>query len=207
MSKIEISSGVETIITPCLHYRFLWMGDHWKQEIVSVGGCQAIPKIWSIEGLISHDAPLRSASPAYQRIVIVQDHPGLTVARLDGRSGPHHYSGSFAFHEKTEGVVIDVEVNDRCAEASRPLASTYLIESSLGRLQRDEAATITWPNPETRLIFEAEPPARVDAHEAGMGTIRLKASTEVEPTADVRTLRYRWRWCTVPGHQIWDREV
>src|SRR5947209_80203 len=110
MSKIEISSGLETIITPCFHYRFHWMGDHWKQEIVSAGGCQAIPKIWSIEGLISDDAPLRPASPAFQRLVIEQEYQGLTVARLDGRSGPHRYSGTFTFEENPEGVVIDVEV-------------------------------------------------------------------------------------------------
>ena len=207
MSKIEISSGLETIITPCLHFQFRWMGDHWKQEIVSVGGCQAIPKIWSIEGLISDDAPLRPASPAYQRLTIDQDHPGLTVARLEGRSGPHHYQGTFAFEETAEGVVIDVEVGDRCPSASLPLAATYLIESSAGQLHRDEAATITWPNPETRLVLEAEPPARVEAHEAGMGTIRLTALAGVESTAEVRTLRYRWRWCVVHGHQIWDREV
>jgi len=207
MSKIEISSGSETIITPCFHFRFHWMGDHWKQEIVSVGGCQAIPRIWSIEGLISHDGPLMPASPSFQRLFIDQDQPGLTVAHLEGRSGRHLYSGKFTFEEMFGGVILDIEVSDRYAEAGHPLIATYLIESSVGHLQLDEAATITWPNPETRLFFEAEPPARVEAHEAGMGTIRLKALNEYEPTANVRTLRYRWEWITVPGHQIWDRDV
>jgi hypothetical protein len=32
------------------HYRFHWMGTHLKQEIVSFGGCQAIPQTWSVEG-------------------------------------------------------------------------------------------------------------------------------------------------------------
>jgi hypothetical protein len=47
MSEIEIS-GAPAMIPP--HYRFHWMGTHLKQEIVSFGGCQAIPQTWSVEG-------------------------------------------------------------------------------------------------------------------------------------------------------------
>ena len=207
MSDIVISSGLETVITPCLHYHFHWMGDHWKQEIVSAGGCQAIPQIWSVEGLISHRARLEPASPAYQRLEIKKESPVVTVAHLHGQAGSNHYSGVFTFEERPDEVVVDVEVVDRRAEPGKMLAATYLIQSSPGLLQPGEAATITWPNPETRLVFEAEPPARVEANEAGMGTIRLRALAEPDPSSDVQTLRYRWRWITVPGHQIWDRDV
>jgi hypothetical protein len=209
MSKIEISSGLETVITPCFHFHFHWMGDHWKQHIVSVGGCEAIPKIWSIEGLISHDTSLRQASPAFQRLSIKQDTTGLTVASLHGRSGPHHYSGTFSFEEREEEVAIDVDVNETCTESSQLLSATYLIESSGGHLHLDgeNAVTITWSNPETQLRFEAEPPFRVHAQEAGMGTIRLIALSEPDSTEQDRTLRYRWRWIATPGHQLWDREV
>jgi hypothetical protein len=207
MSHIEISSGLETIITPCFHYQFHWMGDHWKQEIVSVGGCQAIPQIWSIEGLISHHARLEPASPAYQRLVITKESPIVTVAHLHGQAGPDNYSGVFTFEERPDEVVINVKVKDHCTKPGKMLAATYLVQSSPGRLRPGESATITWHNPETRLVLEAEPPARVEAHEAGMGTIRLRALAEPDPSSEIHTLRYRWRWITVPGHQIWDRDV
>ncbi len=206
MSQIESSSGLETIITPSFHYRFHWMGDHWKQEIVSVGGCQAIPQIWSIEGLISFQARLEPASPAYQRIQVKQESPVVTVAQLQGQTGPNRYSGVFTFEERPDEVVVDVEVQDRCDDPGM-LSATYLIQSSPGVLQPGESATITWSNPKTQLIFEAEPPAVVEAREAGMGTIRLRALAEPDPSSKIQTLRYRWRWISVPGHQIWDREV
>ncbi len=207
MFKIETSSGLQTIITPSFHFRFHWMGDHWKQEILPVGGCQAIPKVWSVEGHVSHDGPSRPASPAFGRLRIEEDAADVVVAHLDGQSGPHHYSGTFRFEERADEVVIDVEVLDRCAEADQPPMATYLIESSDGHLHHDGAATITWLNPETRLVFEAGPAARVEADAAGMGTIRLKALAEPDPSAEVQALRYRWRWITVPGRQIWDRDV
>jgi len=206
MPKIETSSGLQTIITSCFHYQFRWMADHWKQEIVSVGGCQVIPRIWSIEGLISHDGGLRPASPAFQRLNIEQGQADVAVAHLDGQSGSHHYAASYHFEEHPEGVVVAIDVEDRCPEADQPLTATYLIESSVGHLVQDEAATITWPHPETRLVFEAGPPALVEAHEAGMGTIRLRALASPDPGADIHTLRYRWSWITVPSHQIWDRD-
>ncbi|WP_435010513.1 hypothetical protein P12x_001783 [Tundrisphaera lichenicola] len=209
MSTIEISSGYEAILTFCLHFQFRWMGDHWKQEIASVGGCEAIPRIWSIEGLVSDDAPIRPASPAYQILSIDQQRPDLTTARLEGRAGPHHYSGRLTFEEKADEVVINVEVIDRCTNVGKPLTATYLIESSSGHLHpdHDSSVRITWPHPDTHLVFEADPPARVEAQEAGMGTIRLKAVVEPDPSAKVQTLHYRWRWITTPGHQIWNRDV
>jgi hypothetical protein len=207
MPEIEISSGLETIITPCLHLRFRWMGGHWKQEMVSVGGCQAIPRIWSIEGQVAHDAPWRPASPSYQQLEVKKGGPGVVVGQMTGRSGPHHYSTTFTVEDRAEEVDIEFEVVDHCAGSDEALIATYLIESSAGHLHQDEAATVTWPHPETRLGFEAEPPCRVESLEAGMGTIRLMAIADPDPSAEVRSLRYRWRWITTPGHQIWDRDA
>ena len=208
MAEIVISSGLETIITPLFHFHFHWMGDHWKQEIESVGGCEAIPRIWSTEGKISHHARLEPASPAYQQLDIKQGRPGVTVATLGGQTGPNRYSAAFTFEERDHEVVIDVEVKDCCDEPGETLTATYLIQSSSGQLQKEgESVTIGWAHPETRLVFEAEPPTRVEAHEAGMGTIRLMASAKADPPTPNHELRYRWRWIRVPGHQIWDREV
>jgi hypothetical protein len=207
MSEIESSSGSEMVITPHLHYRFHWKEDHWKQDIVSVGDCQAIPRIWSTEGEIAQGGHSMPASPFYQQLAMEQVSPMVTVSRLEGRSGAHHYSARFTIEERSDGVVVDVEVTAQGAGSTHALVATYLIESSSGLLDRGDAATITWTNPETRLHFEADPPSRVQADEAGMGTIRLKALAPPDPSSEVQSLRYRWTWTTTPGHQIWDREV
>jgi len=207
MIAIEISSGVETVITPFVNYRFLWMGDHWKQEIVSRGGCQAIPRIWSVEHRPTYDDSENLGSPLYQRLKILEEQPGRAVAHLEGHSGPHAYSASYTFEERGEELVIDFDVTEKSHHSSQPITATYLIESSAGRLHCDLAATISWPHPESRLVFEVEPPAKVEANEAGMGTIRLKAVLVPDPSTDVHRFHYRMRWITSPGHQIWDRDV
>jgi hypothetical protein len=207
MSEIEITSGLETVLTSLIHYGFRWMGGHWKQEIVGVGGSQAIPKIWSTEGVITRDGHLMPASPAYQRIEIKQASPEVAVAHLEGRSAPLRHSAVFTFEERPEEVVVDVEVKVQGSGPDEIPHATYLIESSDGNLEQDDAVTISWPNPDTKLVFEAGPGSRVEAHEAGMGTIRLQALAPHDSSAEVQTLRYRWRWISKPGHQIWDREV
>ena len=207
MPTIEASSGVETVITSFVHYGFRWMGDHWKQEIACFGDCEAIPRIWSVEGAIGHEPSARDASPPYRTIAVKPATPAVAVARLEGRSGSHQYRASFSFQERPDGVLVEVEVEGRGAPAGEAPMATYLVESSDGHLERQGTATITWPYPDATLVFEAEAPARVEAHEAGLGTIRLKAIAPHDPSSEVQALRYRWRWITRPGRQIWDREA
>ncbi len=204
MSKVESSSGLESILTPHVQYRFHWIGDHWKQEITSVGECQSIPKIWSIEGLVSESM---HASPTFQHLRIDEESQGRRIARLDGNSGSHQFSGTLSLTEGRDEVVMDVELNDRSDEFGVPLTATYLIESSGGHLVRTESATITWLIPEARLVFEADPPCRIESHEAGLGSIRLTALAGTDPSTSTQTLRFRWKWMIKHSHQIWDREV
>jgi hypothetical protein len=221
MSWIEMSSGTETIITAQVHYGFHWMADHWKQEIVGVGACQSIPRVWSVEGpvsqaappswlsedLASQGSPPTTASPAYQKLDARKDSDSVTIARLAGHWGARQSSATFTFREQTNEVVVDVEVEQHGGQPGEMPMATYLVESSSGHLERQGSATITWPHPDTRLVFEAEAPTRVEAHEAGIGTIRLRAIAPHDPSSEFQTLRYRWRWITKPGRQIWDREV
>ncbi len=204
MTKVESGSGLESILTPNVHYHFHWMGDHWKQEITSVGECQSIPKIWSIEGLVSDSV---HASPTFQHLRIDQEIQGLTIARLDGCAGSHQFSGRFSLTERPDEVVMDVELSDRSNGTGVPLSATYLIESSGGHLVRAESATISWLIPEARLVFEADPPCRIESHEAGLGTIRLTAVAGTDPSTSLQTLRFRWKWMIKHSHQIWDREL
>jgi hypothetical protein len=126
---------------------------------------------------------------------------------LDGQSGRQHFSASFSVEETDEEVVIEVEVADHSLDPLEFLAATYLIESSSGILESDQVATITWINPTSRLIFEADRPARIETHEAGIGTIRFRAITALDPSLQTLSLRYRWRWIMKAAKQIWNREA
>ena len=207
MATIERSSGVQSVITPHVHYRFHWMGDRWKQEIACGGGCGAIPKIWSVEGAVAGEGGPTPASPTFDRLELEQAGPRVVHARLSGASGKLRSSAVFSFEERDDEVVVDVEVDVRGVGPGESPIATYLIESSAGRLAKGEAASIRWTNPDTSLVFEAHAPARVVADEAGMGTIRLKAESPRDPSAGSHALHYRWRWTSRPGHQIWDREA
>jgi hypothetical protein len=206
MLTIESSSGHQAILTPCLQLRFEWMSTHWKHEMVSCGPCAPIPRVWSIEGGHAADDPRRVSGPIYQQIDVRPDPTGIARALLVGQSGPHHFSASFAVQGNPDGVVIDVDVADRCLTPVEALAATYLIEASGAAIRSDDAgAELSWHHPETRLIFEAEPPTRVAAAEASMGSIRLQALAAIEPTQKTHRFRYRWRWIHSPEHWIGDR--
>ena len=207
MVEIELSSDRETIISHCLLLRFLWSEDHWRHELVSSGGCSPIPRIWSVGAVPRPHDPARIRSPFYERLSAEVTPSGSALARLSGRREPHHFSATFNLEERPEEVVVDVEVSDRHVNRTDELAATYLIDASDGILEVGDSVTIAWHHPECRLVFEAEPPGRVTAQEAGMGTIRLQASTPSSPSTPTHQLRYRWKWNTMPSRRIWDREA
>jgi len=205
MIEIETSSGQEAIITPCLRILFEWRTDHWKHEMISCGTCGSIPRLWSIEGGHALDDPARVSGPIYQQIDVRRDPRGVARALLVGQAGPHHFSAAFEVHEKPDGIELDVDVADRCPVPVEALAATYLIEASTAELRHsDGSATLAWHNPDSRLVFEAEPPSRIAASEASMGTIRLQALAAIDPSTRTHRLRYRWRWAFKPSRPIWD---
>ena len=210
MPTIEVSSGLQTILTRYVHYEFHWMGDHWKQEIVATGPCQSIPRVWSVEGLTARSGLLAPASPVFQQLQLEVGEPGEAIATLTGRLGPRRFSGQIRVEEALNEVVIETELSTWNAPEGEPLAMTFLVESSTGELNTGEGATLSWDVPETSLVFESEPPAQVVTNQAGQGTIRLIASLPDDPTTDPTkpaALRYRWRYRANVGRQIWDREA
>jgi hypothetical protein len=204
MLEIEVSSGHEAIIAPCLQLRFEWREDHWKHEMVSTGLSAAIPRVWSLDGGFERDST-RVGGPVYQQLHVRPDPSGVVRALLVGQSGPHHFSAAFTIEETTDGVVVDVDVADRCRSPVEALGATYLIEASEGEMAHSAgSATLSWHHPESRLVFEAEPPARIVAEEASFGTIRLQALAAIDPSEQTHRFRYRWRWSNSPGRQLWD---
>jgi hypothetical protein len=205
MVEIEQSSGYEAILTSCLELRFVWMSDHWKHEFVSTGQYSANPRVWSLEGGHALDDPTRVSGPMYQQLDVNRDPSGIVRALLIGQAGPHHFSASFTVEEEPDGVAILVDVADRCSSKVEALAATYLIDSSEAELQNsDGPTTLTWRNPNSRLVFEAESPARVAATESIHGSIRIQALAAIDPSEKTHRFRYSWRWHNSPGRQIWD---
>jgi len=208
MPEIEMSSGRVVIFSPCLQIRFFWVTDHWKHEFISDEGCRSIPRIWSVEGISHHEGQKGSSGPLYQHLDARVEPYGVALATLSGRSGPHHFQTTFAVEEGHDGVVINVAVADHCGGPIEDLAVTFLIEASAGKLvAADNRATVDWHHPDCRLVFEADPPAKVSASEAGLGTIRLRAHASPDPSENDRRFHYRWRWISHPARQIWDREA
>lgn len=223
MVVFESSSGAETILTSCFQLRFRWHEDRWEHEVASAGAAGSLPRFRSVEMATDLDGHRRVVSPAYQQIHLEQDRQrGVVRAFLVGQSGPHHFSAAFEVAERPHGAVIDVDVADRCRQPVEYLAATYLVEPTPGaytgeaRAPSDpdaeagpaaaarDAIVLTCERPHGRLIFEADPPGRPMAEEAGHGAVRLQALAHVIESNQTHRFRYRWRWVTDPRPSIWD---
>ncbi len=204
MIQIETASGQEVIVAPCLRLRFSWVGDHWKQEMVSVGDSVGVPMIWSVEANNTLGDHSRVVSPTYQQID-VRMADSVARALLVGQAGPHHFSAAVEVSEAANGVVVDVDVADRCREPVEALAATYVMENAAGQLHQGGAGGLVWDHATHHLIFEADPPTRVLAASHGFGSLQVQALATIDPAARTHRFRYRWRWINEPDAQIWDR--
>jgi len=226
MVVFESSSSTETILTSCFELRFSWHEDRWKHEIVSTMQAQSLPRIASLEATTDIADQTRVVSPTYQQIHLEQDKAKGTVrAFLVGQSGPHHFSAAFKVEERPHGAVIDVDVADRCLSPVDYLAATYTVELSTGTWTSEshvtsdpDAATdpavaartalvLTCEHPHSRLIFEADAPARHSADEFGHGVVRIQALSHLLESNQTHRFRYRWRWVNDPNPGLWDRSV
>ncbi len=207
MVTTETSSEVTAIITPCVTLQFSWSGDRWKHEMISAGGCESIPRIWSVEMASTVDETAHCSGPIYEHLKARVDEAGIGRAILDGQGGSQHFTASFSVEERSEEVVIEVAVTDHSIDPIASLDATYLIESSSGILDSTQGAMITWNIPASRLIFEAERPATIETQEAGIGTIRCRAIAPCKPSSETVSLRYRWKWIMQPTKQIWNRQA
>lgn len=224
MVTFQSSSGAETILASCFELRFRWYEDRWRHEIISTAQAESLPRISAVEAITDLEAHTRVVSPTYQQIHLEQDKAKKVVrAFLVGQSGPHHFSAVFEVANRPHGTVIDVDVADRCLLPVEYLAATYTIEPTSGtwtteaHTQSDpdaitdpavaarSAIVLTCEHPHSRLIFEADAPARHAAEEAGHGSVRVQALAQPRASDQTHRFRYRWRWVNDPHPGIWDR--
>ena len=219
MVTFQSSSGAETIVASCCELRFWWHQDRWKHEVVSTAQAESLPRLSAVEAVADLAEHARVVSPTYQQIHLEEDK-GKKVVRafLVGQSGPHHFSAAFEVEDRPHGAVIDVDVADRCLSPVEYLAATYAIEPSSGTwtteapTQADavdvrSAIVLTCEHPHSRLIFEADAPARHAVEEAGHGSVRVQALAQLRPSDRTHRFRYRWRWVNDPHPGLWDRNA
>jgi hypothetical protein len=117
------------IHTADLRLAFAWKGDRWSHLLVLGQGGQRRSFADSIEQPEGGD-PSRVLSPTFQDIH-VQEERNAIVALLIGKSGPHHFSGSFHVSESLSSgerrSVVIADLADRCLDPIDAVASTYQV--------------------------------------------------------------------------------
>lgn len=189
--ELESSDDRRAIVTPSLRLVFFWTGDRWRHQ-VELGDLG--PLVASVEILGDHRDHARVLSPAYQQFH--WEHRGRSVhAMLLGQSGPHHFSAVFTVCEMAEGAEVTVDVADRCRSEVTELAATYHVRLLGGDLATAEPERVAWsPVSGKRLIFTAQPQARIALAEAGRQATRVQVLAGPRPKDYTHRLAYAWQW-------------
>lgn len=194
----------QTILAPGLRMSFLRAVDRWTHALslaIHVGDLDEPPLVEiaaTIESDPGRDDPARLVSPVYQD---VQPHlsGGEIRALLTGQYTPHHFSAVVSARRDGPGVVVEVDVADRCRAPVEVLAATYLVQLGSSALIDADAGAITWGGEALgggRLEFRGGSGAGVALAEAGRRASRVQALARLVPAAGLHTRRlvYSWRW-------------
>jgi hypothetical protein len=195
------------IRAPGARITFVRIGDRWTHHLsigTKPGVDDAATELVSvIESDAKHDDSTRIVSPVYQEI---QRHEfagdqlrGLCVL-LTGHLFQHHFSAAVSVlrdPEKTDFVVLEIDVADRCRAPVSALAATYLVRLGSSVLTGASPRAIAWSEPGS-LELSCEPPATLAMAEAGRQATRVQALATIDPLLFTHRLRYRWRWASSP---------
>ncbi|RUL89689.1 hypothetical protein [Tautonia sociabilis] len=193
MPTIDESEGRLALLASGFRLVFRWLDDRWTHALELDDGSSETSLASSIEGAAD---PSRLVSPAFQQIHALRpaDDPEAVRALLLGQVGPHHTSAAFTLRESNSGVLVSVEVADRCRSEIVALASTYAVDLPPGNLRAADPSSIRWDlSPGSlSLCFEAAPPARVGLREAGRRGVQVQAAALVSPGESTFTWSYSW---------------
>jgi hypothetical protein len=152
------------------------------------------------------DDPGRVVSPVYQDI---QRHPSALGSGLcllvTGTLFKHHFSAVISLGhdpDRPDGMVLDIDVADRCRSPVENLAATYTVKLDSGKLGPAGPEAITWDNAGAgvgRLAIEAVAPSTLVLAEAGRSATRVQVLAAIQPGRFTHRLHYRWRWTSSSG--------
>lgn len=177
------------------------VGDRWSHAILGFGS--ATPWASSIDQAPGGDEPARVRNPVYQEAMPHGPESGASVqVLLTGRSFDHHFSAAvtlMADPNDPNGLILDVDVADRCRSPIESFSATYLVHFHSGALCAADPECITWNlpgSPRGRLALRAIPPCLLCLAEAGRGATRVQVLAPIVPGTFTHRLRYQWRWTT-----------
>ena len=104
--------------------------------------------------------------------------------------------------DRPDGMVLDIDVADRCRSPVENLAATYTVKLDSGKLGPAGPEAITWDNAGAgvgRLEIEAVAPSTLVLAEAGRSATRVQVLAAIQPGRFTHRLHYRWRWTSSSG--------
>ncbi|MBV8554656.1 MAG: hypothetical protein JO116_03765 [Planctomycetaceae bacterium] len=205
--QLEEAEDRRSIVAPGLRLTFATLGARWTHALTVGGeaGRDLLEVACAVESDPDRGDPARVVSPSYQAVQPQACAGGVRML-LTGMSVPHHFSAVVTARREGDGpgagVVIDVDVADRCRAPIAVLAATYLVRLGSGALLDAGPDRVVWgggPLDQGRLEFTTEGgPDTVALAEAGRQAARVQALARLQPTTFTQRLRYQWRW-TPPG--------
>jgi hypothetical protein len=190
---------------PGLRAAFARIGAIWTHA-VQLPQEDAIEIARAVESDPERDDASRVVSPVYQQLQrhVIAAGPGLCLL-LTGRLFQHHFSAVVSLGidpDRPDGLVLDVDVADRCRAPVASLAATYTVRLDSGSLADAGPRGITWERVgrgKWRLELMAVDPNTLVLSEAGRNATRVQVLAAIQRGSFTHRLRYRWRWTSNSG--------
>jgi hypothetical protein len=190
---------------PGLRIAFARTGVLWTHSLV-LPGEHGLEIARSVETDPDRSDPCRIVSPLYQDIQRHQGAAGSGLCLLlTGTLYKHHFSAAISLvhdPDRPEGMMLDVDVADRCRSPVENLAATYTVGLDSGKLARAGSEAISWENVGADvggLEIEAVVPSTLVLAEAGRSATRVQVLAAIQPGGFTHRLHYRWRWTCNSG--------
>ena len=170
------------------------VGDRWTHTI-EVSRCPGSPRetiARAVEWDADRDDHARVAGPVFQELQFQTDPEGRPHALLLGMSGRHHFSAAFALMPCEDGILLSVDIADRCRDEVKALGSTYTAFLHSGELLHADLEKIEWDLGSRRLILGAGASTSVSLAEAGRRATRVQASAVAAPGDPTRRWAFSW---------------
>lgn len=134
-------------------------------------------------------------SPVFEEIThrTRRDQHELMVV---GRFGKHHYAGVFTARSEPNGMLVEVDVVDRCREGHAGLVVTYRLKNVAGELAYFDRRRAAWSglkdDGHVRWSVQVEPPGRLRLVEISEFGTTIQIVGGDDGTDATRRCRYAW---------------
>jgi hypothetical protein len=201
----EQSDDRTEMCAPGLGIVFQRAGALWTHAVLLPSG-DGVEIARAVEFDLERDDPTRIVSPVYQEL---QRHESTVAEALcllmTGTLFKHHFSAVVSLGtdpDRPDGLLLDIDVADRCRTPVEHLAATYTVKLDSGALADAGPRAIIWDKIGRnggRLELVAVAPSTLALAEAGRSATRVQVLAAIQPGSFTHRLHYRWRWTTNAG--------